>query len=166
MSSRNGMDIHSQKQKGTKLKKVPLQGRAIKSKTDNILAYKANNVYKIIMDFKLILKGMANVPASFKVLHFWYMDVLKVGALTLYSPIFSIRESKTRSKGSFSSHWDIILLSIKVANICVSMKRERNGRCGSGWSHRKEACNEIIKKLLGQRDPPQYNMINPKNICC
>lgn len=62
-----------------------------------------------------------------------------MGARTCASRNFSIRASKTRSRGSFSSHWDMILLSMKVANICVSMKRDRKGRKGSGWSDRKEA---------------------------
>lgn len=81
-------------------------------------------------------------PDSSILVHFWYMDVRRVGVLTFNMRILSTRESNTRSVCSLSSSsWQRILQSMKEANICVSRKRDRNGRYGSGWSDRKEACS-------------------------
>lgn len=69
------------------------------------------------------------LPASSTVVHFWYMDVLRVGVRTFNSLILSTLESKTRRTGSLSSSsWHMILLSIKDANIWVSRNLERKGR--------------------------------------
>jgi hypothetical protein len=43
------------------------------------------------------------LPASSTVVHFWYMDVRRVGVRTFSSLILSTRESNTRSTGSLSS---------------------------------------------------------------
>lgn len=71
----------------------------------------------------------ASSPASSMVVHFWYMEVRRVGVRTFNMRTLSTRESNTRSVWSFSSSsGQRILLSMKEANICVSRKRDRKGK--------------------------------------
>lgn len=61
-----------------------------------------------------------------------------------------ILRSNTRKFGSTSLQLAMILLSISVANIWLSIKRERKGKCCSGWSDRNVALSKfcIVSLLL------------------